>query len=282
MNIFKSKFFIICLVVAILLTLIPTLLAAFGGTDLLRSALGTLAKPFVMCGSGIANAFNGFVDVFTEYDELLAENERLKGELESLKDGEYDNSLLQEQNDWLKEYLDLRGEQPELIMTEAGIISREAGNYSTVVTLNKGSVHGIKKNMPVVTSDGVLGYVNELGLDWCRVVMVIETASSVGVYTDRAGVLGVVEGNADLRREGLCQMTYIEKGSDIQVGDKVYTSGGEGSIYPSGLLLGRVKSVDINESTGTMVAKIEPAVDFGDMGSLYRVMILCGYAASEQ
>ena len=77
MNFFRSRFFVICLVVAILLALVPTLIAAFGGTDMLRSVMGTVAKPFTMCGSGVANAFNGFIDVFTQYDELKAENEEL-------------------------------------------------------------------------------------------------------------------------------------------------------------------------------------------------------------
>ena len=48
MKLFKSKAFIICLATAIILTLVPTLVAAFGGVDLLRSFAGTLAKPFSM------------------------------------------------------------------------------------------------------------------------------------------------------------------------------------------------------------------------------------------
>ena len=73
MSFFRSRLFVICLVVAIVLALIPTLIAAFGGTDLLRSVAGTVAKPFVAAGTGVANAFNGFVDVFANYDELKAE-----------------------------------------------------------------------------------------------------------------------------------------------------------------------------------------------------------------
>ena len=78
MNFFKSKAFIICLVSAIVLTLIPTMLAAFGGIDLLRSFAGTIAKPFSFAGSKVADAFNGFVDVFAEYDNLKEENAKLK------------------------------------------------------------------------------------------------------------------------------------------------------------------------------------------------------------
>ena len=70
MNFLKSKAFIICLIAAIVLTLIPTLIAAFGGVDLLRSVAGTVAKPFSFAGTKIGEAFNGFIDVFTKYDEL--------------------------------------------------------------------------------------------------------------------------------------------------------------------------------------------------------------------
>ena len=83
MKFFKSKVFIICLIAAIVLTLVPTLIAAFGGTDLLRSFAGTLAKPFSYVGSKFAEAFNGFSDVFTKYDELKEENESLKAELDA-------------------------------------------------------------------------------------------------------------------------------------------------------------------------------------------------------
>lgn len=276
MSFFKSRFFIFCLIAAILLTLVPTLIAAFGGTDLLRAALGTVAKPFTMCASGIANAFNGFTEVFTEYDKLKAENESLKAQLEEYESKQYNEELLKEQNSWLKDYLNLRDQNPDFIFTEARVIAREAGNYSTVLTFNKGSVHKIKKNMPVMTEDGLLGYVSELGLDWCRVVTVIETSSSVGVYTDRTGVLGVVEGNAALRRDGLCKMTYISD-TDLQIGDKVYTSGGEGSIYPTGLLIGSIRSIDIDEATGEMVATVAPAVDFTALENISDALIICGY-----
>ena len=212
MKFFKSRFFIFCLIAAILLTLIPTLIAAFGGVDLLRAALGTVSKPFTMCASGIANAFNGFVEVFSQYDELKAENEELKNKLEEYENKQYNEELLKEQNEWLKDYINLHNEHPDFIFTDARVISREANNYSTVLTFNKGSLHGIKRNMPVMTEKGLLGHVSEVGLDWCRVVTIIETSSSIGVYTERAGVLGMVEGNAELRREGLCKMTYILRG----------------------------------------------------------------------
>jgi rod shape-determining protein MreC len=276
MNFFRSRLFIICLVVAIILALIPTLIAAFGGTDLLRSVMGTIAKPFVSAGSGVANAFNGFVDVFANYDELKEENESLRAELDELKQKEYNEDLLREQNEWLKDYINLHYDKPELVFTDATVIAREADNYSTVLTLNRGSAHGVKRNMPVLTDKGLIGYVSELGLDWCRVTTITEPSSSIGVYTDRDKLLGVIEGDADLRREGLCRMKYIGGEGNVGIGDRIYTAGGKDSLYPSGLLIGEVSSVDIDEITGEMVATVAPSVDFSDLDSIRNVMIVSG------
>lgn len=272
----RSKFFIICVSVALVLVLVPSLFAAAGRTDLLRSALVTVTKPFSFCGTKIADAFNGFTDIFTDYDRLKEENQALREELDALKNEEHRNEVVQNENDWLKGYLNFHNEHPDYILTDARIIARESGNYATVLTLDRGTVHGIKVEMPVICEGGLFGYVSEAGLDWCRVVTVIETASSVGVYTDRTGALGVVEGDPALRGGGNCRMTYIEADADIRVGDLVYTSG-SGSMYPAGLLLGKIVSIEADESTRTLVAEVEPAVDFTAIGDLSRLMIICGY-----
>ena len=278
MKFFKSKAFIISLVCAIVLTLIPTMLAAFGGLDLLRSFAGTIAKPFTIAGSKVAEAFNGFVDVFAEYDELKAENEQLKEELEAYKEKEYNEQLLREQNDWLKDYINFHASNPEFKLTDAKIVSREAGNYGTVITLNKGTAHSIKRNMPVITADGLLGYVSEVALDWCKVTTVIEAKNSIGVYSERQGLQGILTGSIELREEGLCKMTFIDSADGIQIGDKIYTSGGSKSIYPADLYIGSVSEVKIDEITGEAVATVTPKIDFTKLSEISDVMIICGYS----
>ncbi len=279
MKFLQSKFFVISLVLAIVLTLVPTLIAAFGGTDLLRSALGTVAKPFTFCASSVANAFNGFVDVFTQYDDLKKENAELREELEEYKNKEYDEELLREHNNWLSEYINIHNSSPNLIFKEARVIAREASNTSAQLTLDRGSVHGVKKNMPVLTADGLLGYVNEVGLDWCHVLTVIEPSSSVGVYTERQNVLGVLQGNPALYSDGLCRMTYIESDSNLLPGERVYTAGGEKSIYPSGLLIGEIASVDVDPDTGALMATIKPSVDFTALSEIKGVLVVAGYTS---
>ena len=281
MKFFKSKVFIICLCVAIVLTVVPMLIAAFGGTDLLRSAAGTVAKPFTYVGSKVAQAFNGFIDVFTEYDELKAENESLKAQINEYEQKEYDDQILQSQNDWLKDYINFHASNPKFKITDAKIIARESGNYATVLTLNKGSVHGIKTNMPIITADGLLGYVSEVALDWCKVTTVIEAKNSIGVYSSRQGAQGVLTGDVALREEGLCKITYLNSSPDLQIGDKIFTIGGESSIYPADLYIGEISDIAVDASTGNMVATVTPKVNFLDLTSLSNVMVICGYEGAE-
>ena len=276
MKFLKSKFFIFTAAVAIVLALTASALAVFGRADLLRSAVGSIAKPFSWCGTQVANAINGFTDVFTEYDRLKEENQQLKDELEEIKKNNYSAEVIKEENAWLKKYLSLKTENPAFILTDAEVISREAGNYSTVLMLNRGTVHGIKKGMPVITFDGVLGHVTEVGLDFCKVTSIVESSSSVGVYVDRSKVQGVVKGDVELRSQGLCSMIY-NAGSDVKVGDRVYTSGGSGSYYPDGLLLGEITSISADEVTRTLVATIKSSVDLTNENIPDRVMIICGY-----
>ncbi len=275
MKFVKTKFFIITLIVAVTLVLVPAVLAAFGQVDILRSGLKTVAKPFEWCASSAASGVRGFVSVFSDYDELQRENEELREQLESIENERADNEVLRAENEWLREFLEVKTANADFELVDAAIISHEAGNFSTILTLNRGVVHGVKVNMPVITPDGVLGYVCEAGLDWCKVASIIESDSRAGAYTDRTHAIGTLEGDPALRAEGKCLISY-EPDADIKAGDRVYTSG-TGSIYPDGLLLGRIVSVSADESTRRLVAVVEPAVDFSALRELGSAMIILGY-----
>lgn len=280
MKFFKSKFFIAAVMIALVLVLVPSMLSIMGYTGLVRSALKTVATPFEWMGTKVAGAVNGFTSVFTEYDELKKENEELRQRVNELEAAQSDVAVLREQNAWLMNYLDLKTNTPSMLLTDATVIARESGSYATVLTVNKGSLHGLLRQMPVITEQGVFGYVSECGLNWAKVVSIVETSSSVGVYTERAGVTGVVEGDATLRTEGCCVMTYIPAGADIQVGDRVLTSGGS-SVYPSGLPVGVIVSISADEVTRTLRAVIKPAIDFTEVDDITRLMIVTGYKRGE-
>lgn len=273
MKFFKNKFFIITLVVALLLSIIPTVLCAMGQGSYVRKALQTAAQPFSWAFTKIGEGLSGFSVYFQKLSDLQKENEELRAQLDDYRDRIYNAKMLEEENKWLSDYLGLKKEHSDFLFEEASVIGRESGNYSTVYTLSKGTMHDIKVNMPVITEDGVVGYVTEVGLTWCRAVSIIETASAVGAYIERSGELGLIEGSYELRFEGKCRMIRLPADADVHEGDRVLTSG-LGSIYPRGLFVGEVVSVDADPYSRTLTAVVQPKVDYS---SLVKVMIIKDY-----
>ena len=270
MQFFKSRFFIIALTVALIIAIVPTVLSIMGLSSYVRAALGTLVSPFQRALTYAADGIEGFSDYFTEYDRLARENEELKKELSELEEKLYSADLIVEENEWLRGYIGIKREHVDFELEAATVIAREAGNYMTVFVLNRGTLHGVGVNMPIISEKGLIGYISEAGPTWSKGVTLIETASAVGAYIERSGETGVVEGSYILKDDGLCTMSYLPSGADIKEGDRVLT-GGVGSVYPQGLLIGTVESVGFDEYTRMTTAKISLAEDAKDIN---KVMII--------
>ncbi len=272
---FKSRFFIIALLLAIVLVTVPTVLSIMGQGDYVRSALGTVATPFRYAFTSVAEGIDGFISYFGEFDRINAENRILKDKIAELENKISAAEAIDEENRWLYGYLGLKREHIDYEFEAARVIGRESGNYMTVFTLNRGSMHDIEPNMPVITEDGIVGYVSEVGMNWCKVVTILETASSVGAYVERSGELGLIEGVYELKNSGVCKMSYLPGEADIRVGDVILSSG-IGSFYPRGLVIGKVIELVPDEYSRTLEATVEPAADLSDVRN---VMIIKSFTA---
>ena len=211
---------------------------------------------------------------FQSIDVLQEQNDALKEENESLEDRLDEAILLEEENERLRAYLGMKNKYPSFTMEEGRVISYSSGNYMTNFTLDRGSLHGIEINMPVITDQGIVGRVSEVGLNWCMVSTIIESNVSVGVYIQRSGAGGLVSSDYSLMNEGVCKLGYLDANADIQIGDKILSKG-TGSMYPADLEIGTVIDISMDEYSRNTVATVKPSVDFS---SLTWVMILTGYA----
>ena len=273
MRIFQNKFFLICLCIALVLTIVPSVFAVMGYRGLAKNIVGTVTMPVRWVATVVGDAFEGWGKYFGTMKALNEENQALIDENEVLKEQLQNAELLEKENERLRDYLDMKNKYPSFAMEEGMVISHSSGNYITNFTLNRGTLHGIAPNMPVITKDGIVGYVVEVGLNWCMVSTLIETATSVGAYIPRSEVVGIVSGDYSMRHQGTCKIGYIDAEADIEVGDTVYSSG-TGSVYPADLKIGTITAIEANEYDRTLVATITPAVDFS---SLKWVMIITGY-----
>ena len=273
MRIFQNKFFLICLCIALVLTIIPSVFSIMGYQSLAKNIVGTVTMPIRWVATVVGNAFEGFGKYFGNMKALNEENLALIDENAALKEQLQNAELIEKENERLRDYLDMKNQYPSFTFEEGMVISHSSGNYITNFTLNRGTLHGIAKGMPVVTKEGIVGYVVEVGLNWSMVSTLIETATSVGAYIPRSEVVGIVSGDYSMRQEGTCKIGYIDASADVVVGDTVYSSG-TGSVYPADLKIGTVTAIEVDEYNRTLVATVTPAVDFS---KLKWVMIITGY-----
>jgi len=272
-NFLKSRFFIAIVIAAVLLVIVPSVLSLAGFDTYVRDAVNVVMTPLQKGFNYITDAIDGFASYFTRFDEIVEENARLKSELADVKSQLYDAQQTENLNEWLSTFLEIKRTHTDFTFADAAITGHESVNYMTVFTVDRGTAHGIAEGMPVVTPDGVLGYVDEVGLTWAKIRTLIESATSIGAAVERTGELGLVEGSFSLAADGLCQITYLSAESDVRVGDRIVTSG-YGSVYPRGLVIGTVSEIVPDPYSRTLSAYILPAAA---LTGLDRVMIITSY-----
>lgn len=266
----KSKFFIILISISVFLTVVPSTLALMGRQDLLKSAVNLIASPFKAaakwCGDGVA----GFFEYFTEFDRLKAENEELRELLEEERAKNDAANVAIEENQWMRAFLMYAGGEPRLSFIDALAVGREAGDFMTSFTLNKGSLSGISVGMAVIDEGGLLGYISEVGLTYSKVTTIINDGVSVGVISPASGDYGALSGSYSYISDEICKMVCPDPNAELKEGDLICTSGA-GSIYPFGISVGRVTRVEKDPYSRNTIAYIEPSAD---LVSADRVMIV--------
>ena len=275
-RLFKNKFFIICLSAAMVICGVSTAFALLGYRNLARDAINTLTLPGRLVVSAVSDSSRGFRKYFGSVKALKEQNEALEQENQELRQAAEKTDLLENENERLKAYLEVKNLHPDYKFVEAMVVGREAGNYQTVLTINRGTAQGIDVGMPVITADGIVGCVTEVGLTYAKISTLLESANAVGAYLSRSGDAGILSGDYSMREEGLCKLSYLSEDADIEEGDLVLSSG-MGSVYPADLVIGSVQTVTADEYNRTKVAKVLPAVDFS---SLRYLLVVTSYKLS--
>jgi len=269
-DIFRNKFFIISLIIICVLTVSTVALNLSGHGSVVSDITNVVLTPFQRFADIVKNGLSGFSAYFTEIDALRARIADLEAKLEIAEAESENTRQLQEANDNLYNFYGLKRERPLYDLQPARITSRDPGNYLSSLTINRGSLYGLAKNMPVIgskpssTGTGfdyiIVGYVSEVGLMSSKVVPFIRTGEAIGAYIGRTQEIGVVEGDFELEKNGVCRIVNLSKETVLEVGDKIYSSGS--SIYPENLYIGEVIKVTSDPLSQTMTGDIKPAADF--------------------
>ncbi|MCH8209257.1 MAG: rod shape-determining protein MreC [Nitrospinae bacterium] len=215
-----------------------------------------IVSPFQNFFTNMVNSVEDVMDQYIILGNVAKENEELRNEIDILLG---QNNELREKALQLRRVAELMKYQDKIGQkkTVATIIGRDATQWSKMVFINKGTRHGVHKNLPVVTGSGVVGHVIQATKSVSKVLLIIDNRSAVDALFQDSRVTGVVVGAG----EGLCKMKYVPIGASMKVGDRILSSG-LGGIYPKGLLVGTVISFSKGRDGLFQEVTIKPSVEF--------------------
>jgi rod shape-determining protein MreC len=126
------------------------------------------------------------------------------------------------------------------------------------LTINRGRAHGIGRLTAVITEDGLVGRVAEVRPGASIVQVLTDPASTVGAHVIGARTSGIVEGES----RGTMRFKFMARdGAGLQVGALIVTSGA-GGLFPRGIPIGHIRTIDDRGSALFHYAALAPAVDF--------------------
>lgn len=266
---FKSKTFIaICVVAALLLGMMALDVSSNGHLSFLENIAGSLITPIQSFCSTAVKYGGNLIRAYTDYEELEAENTKLKNELaksgQLIRDAE--QYVLENQS--LKAMLGIAEKNANFQFAACSVVGSDQNGYSHTLTLSQGSADGLALKDLVMTADGVVGYISELGLTWSKVTTILDSSCEMGAIVTRTQDVGVLDWDYDLSEEGLAKLAYLNTGIVLQSGDAVETSG-VGGIFPKGILLGRVREMRTESHGISQYAILEPAVDVDQVHTVF-------------
>lgn len=237
-----------------------------GGNGLLVNALSWISVPMQRVSTLAANnASTSLETAASTKEELLAENKALRERISQLETQLVDYYDLKKENAQLYKYLEMKQENPDFKPVAASVIGRDPSSFYSF-TIDKGTQAGISLNDPVITDEGVVGWVSAVNSISAKVTTILSPdtkiggLSQVGASDKVTGDSGVISANIELSDQGLVKLGFLTSETTVKEGDIVVTSG-LGGLYPSNLKIGTVLSVQHEEYDVSLYALVQPFVD---------------------
>jgi len=149
----------------------------------------------------------------------------------------------------------------------ARVIAKSISAANRVLVIDQGLTTGIQVGMPVICALGIVGKVVEVSWHTARVLLITDFRSNIDAITQESRASGVLQGVST----NLCRLKYVSLAENVTEGDIVLSSNIDG-IYPKGLALGSVKSVEKRRSGFSQDIEVIPAVDFSKLEEVVVLM----------
>jgi rod shape-determining protein MreC len=266
------KFIIPILIFLLALSLISANIHSRDNMSFFESLVVGITAPVQKVVWGVIDGVGGIWRGYFYLVGLEKENQALKKELQELKlqMNRYREADLANQR--LRALLNFKKSIATPLLP-AQLVAFDPSGWFQTILIDKGRNDGVVRDMAVVSAEGLVGRVIGVSNHHAKVLLIIDGNSAVDAYIQRSRARGVLVG---LGRE-LCLLKYVQRNEDVQVGDKVISSG-MGGVFPKGLLVGTVQEVVRGSSGLFQRVEVEPAVNFS---RLEEVMVVIQPPAEE-
>ncbi len=216
-------------------------------------------SPVTSFSSSVSNYFGSI----STLRSAQSENDALKQRIQELEVELKGQQELAVENERLQDLLALTETSKYKVLT-ARIIGRDPSVWFDSSIINRGSLDGVKLNMPVVTNGGIVGRITAVGPLTSQVDLITHDKSGLGAVIGQIGesnALGVVSGTS---KRNVLEMRYVAGSTEVQTGQLVYTTGQDG-IYPAGLKVGEIVEVQSGSATTPHIISIRPSAGLSSM-----------------
>jgi rod shape-determining protein MreC len=211
--------------------------------SILRVWVMSVFSPVVKVSDAVISKVTGSFTGLSDLRRAKTENEDLKQRVEQLTIELNETREKAKESEVMRTIYGLPA-AAQYSQIAANVIARDTSLWFKRLTIDRGTLDGIKRDMPVVTSTGIVGRIINVGPNFAQVQIITDANAGVGVMIQRTRVPGELKGLNKAR----CEIKNMPATEEIQEGDVVMTTGLD-RIYPKGLIVGAVESVE-NDASG--------------------------------
>ncbi len=247
----------------VILALVIIGLVALALSGYLTPLIRVAVSPVISAQTWLATRFQVLQNYFNEPEDVASLNKRnsiLEAEVSRLQAEVINLQQQVAETQILSALVEFARANPDNSYQAANVIGKDNSPFMQYVIIDRGSEDGLRRGMPVVTQQGLVGRVAAVLPDAARIQLITDTDSAINVSIEPSQAPGVLQGLVT----GSVVADMIPKIFNVNPGDLVLTSG-LGGNYPPDLIIGQVNSLRSRENDLFQRASIQPAVDFENL-----------------
>ncbi|WP_195964162.1 rod shape-determining protein MreC [Clostridium cuniculi] len=241
-------------------------------SSVISSGVGSVISPLQKIIYNANDKLKESFDFFINFSKVKQENEELAAKNAELENKLVEYNRMKDENTTLREMFDYSQANQNYNYLGCNIVGYSGGNISNGYVIDKGTNDGVKRDMIVITPQGLVGKVTKSESSYSIVQTILnENIAVASMVESTRETTGILQGATDNKNKNLAVLSNIPIDSEIKEGDVILTSG-LGGMYPKEIRIGEVVSVEIDTVGIMKKAVVKPYVDFNKLEGLFVVV----------